>query len=204
MNLTTARASRPRRAVATVMVAVALMAVPANTARAESKVFTDDRHDVAYVNRYDPSITSPAPTTALGDLTKFKVSYSQHRVTAVARFRELNHRGRWFAVDIMYEYAVRGSVEYVQAVVLVRHRHPRGEVVRPGDQARCRFTHHVSYRRDSIRLSLPAKCLGYPRWLRPSIHADSWFKGSDDYYGFDVMPWQHGDIVRFGQRLHRG
>ena len=179
---------------------VVALATP-TVARAETWLGNDWDGDVVHVDNTDASEVSWASDVAFGDLTAARVTYHHGRVVAVAHFAELDKSRDTFGFSVTLRHADRIRFLYTNAVVWVRDGHWRGTAALYGDQAgeRCSVGHLVDYRRDLIRLTVPARCLGSPRWVRAMMLSASMVDGAETWES-DSLP---GPAGVFGPRVHR-
>ncbi|MFT3872282.1 MAG: hypothetical protein QM714_06480 [Nocardioides sp.] len=198
------RSSAARR-LALVAVLGLLGALTPAVAHAETKVARDARRDVVQVATDDADDQTPMPSVAVGDLKASRITYSEHRITAVIRLRELDHSRDTIVVVLPIQYRDKIQFRYSDVVVKVSKGHWRGKAKlwADGDPKRCKPRHHVDYRDNRIRVSFPATCIGSPKWVRTAARSFTWDRGASTYW-VDEMPRQHGDVERFGPRIHRG
>jgi hypothetical protein len=192
----------PRRA-ATVLLSLALLTTLPATAQAQTRIQRDRRHDIVNVKQRDPDISYRLPGMRLGDLTGSSITYTRHRITVVARFRELSHRRHLFYLAVPMRYVDRaGRNQRTQPMVLVMQRNWDGQAFGAGTSG-CRIAHRIDYRRDTIRMAFASSCIGSPRWVRPVVAFVSQRKGYD---AVDLMPQQSltHNRLRWGARVHRG
>lgn len=152
----------------------------------------------------------PTPDREDGDITRFRTVHTRHRVTIRAWYRDLATTSdyRQDRLRIVTSEGLR-LYAYVES--------------RPGSWAgrhflldsedrlvRCAVRHATSYRRNTLVLSVPRRCLGHPRWVR--LGFGMWMStDGDDGSSFTV----HGDDARrrgvpgtmwdvvLGGRIHR-
>ncbi|MFN8188876.1 MAG: hypothetical protein U0R78_00315 [Nocardioidaceae bacterium] len=185
---------------AALLAVIVVLGTPA-ASRAETWLGPDWDGDVVHVDATDASDVSWANDVAFGDLTGARVSYRQGRVVADAHLAELDHSRDTFGVSVTLRHADRIRFLYTNAVVWVRDGHWRGTARLYGDvaSARCEVDHVVDYRRDVIRMSIPSRCLGSPRWVRAMMLSASMVDGAETWES-DSLP---GPAGVFGPRVHR-
>lgn len=110
----------------------------------------------------------PAPEEASVDITRTAASYAQHRLSVAVHFRDLEVRvAHQTSVRI---WTPRGTVD-----VTVERKSARRATVsaaRRGEAIRCRgLSGAYDGKADTVLLSVPAGCLGSPRWLRLGVKA---------------------------------
>ncbi|GAA5146829.1 hypothetical protein GCM10023340_18330 [Nocardioides marinquilinus] len=140
--------------VAAVAVCVGLAAAPASAQRVTG---TDGSGDVGRLveDRID---RTPRPAV---DVETWAVRYGDHRISAVVGFRDLQPRGRRLETSLVLLHgADRGRSTEVS--VLAR-RGDRAGTARVLGGKDCHPRHRIDYRRDLVRVSFAARCIGSPR-----------------------------------------
>jgi hypothetical protein len=139
--------------VAAVAVCVGLAAAPAS---AERVTGTDKSGDVGRL--VEDRISRAARPTV--DVETWAVRYGDHRISAVVGFRDLQPRGRRLETSLVLFQDEQSRVTQVDVVA---RRGDRAGTARVQGAPRCDVRHRIDYRRDLVRVSFPARCIGRPR-----------------------------------------
>lgn len=199
----------PRRLVrlAALLAPVALL-LPA-ASHAETAVTEDATGDARAWTDYQEFQLVPAPEEASVDITRTAAAFGQRRLSVAVHLRDLEVRVRhttlvriWTPHDTFDVSAERLSARRA-TVTLARQR---------GDAFGCRGL-RVAYdgAADTVALSVPARCIGAPRWVRlgvrstaaPRLYADApgtVFFLADDGHRVGVG----GNRIGTGPRIRRG
>ncbi|GAA5146816.1 hypothetical protein GCM10023340_18290 [Nocardioides marinquilinus] len=174
---------------AAVAVCVGLTVAPASAERVTGR---DGRADVT---RTDDDGTSTV-AWANFDVVRYAVRYGEHRISAVVRFRSLVPGRDVFAMVYLRPPGRRDDLPPTVAVTAGRG-HRAGTSVLIGVERRCRPRHRVDYRRDLVRMSFPARCLGRPRYVDASVLSIGFRSLSRPTY-VDIAPGTARDYQRSG------
>jgi hypothetical protein len=187
------------------LIALGLSLAAPGPARAETVRGRDGRGDVVHVNVEDAGDVSRAPRLRVGDLVGSRVTYGRHRITIVARFAELHQRRDTIGFSTTLRYADHVRFRYANVVVWLMDGRWQGisRLYGAANTDQCRLRHQVDFSQNWIRVSLPARCLGTPDWVRAMLLSASMNDGSDTWES-DAMPYQDGYVGRFGPRVRRG
>ncbi|GAA5146825.1 hypothetical protein GCM10023340_18320 [Nocardioides marinquilinus] len=170
---------------ATVALAVGLTAAPASAVRVSGR---DGVGDVAREGR--PADGGVARPTV--DLVGYSIRYSERRITATLRYRDLQPRGRTFFAGLLFTAAGRDSSDSLQVIAGRGNR--AGESMLDGRE-RCPTTHRIDYRRDVVRVSMPARCIGAPRYI-DAFAGTYVFARRGNALFIDIAPGTYRDFVR--------
>lgn len=117
-----------------------------------------------------------APRHANADIVHHRISYGDRRITSAIRFAELHHRAPmlWVGIPIMWPEG-GGERAYGEMAVQVRRHGPAQGTASFGGEAECDVRSVIRYDVNRVRLSMPARCLGLPRWIRAHAAAYTQF-----------------------------
>lgn len=186
------------RALALCFSTTALVVAATSTSVAETATDRDPRHDVV---RYSENGVKDVPRHANGDIVRHRIRYSDHRITSVIRFAELHHNApvSWIGVPIMWP-AGDGERGHGELEVEVRRSGPaQGKASFGGGDADCPVRSVIRYKLNRVRLSMPARCLDTPRWIRAWVGAYTQFSS---HTMFDTSP--NDPTGKPGMRITRG
>ena len=150
-------------ALATVLVTTLAVLVP-SAAEARSYVSPDTSGDVVEVNfQYETTAVVPARTE--GDIVSSGVVNGKRRIKMAMRYRELTMTG----AGVVHVFRI-GSLKRVRVVSLVaRPGHWQGSALMEkdnGTNVTCRgMSWSIGYDDNLLRLSVPRRCLGKPKWV---------------------------------------
>jgi len=181
---------------------VAVGALEAGSARAETDLARDTTHDMVQITRQHPAQSAPDPEAAFGDLTALRVRYGTSRVHAVLHVRRLDHSRR-FGTTFEVKYGGPAGFHYAQVSIGVRRDHWQGHLTWAGDDLRpCDVAHAIDYRHDRISMSFPASCIDAPPWVKSRILFVS--RARVGVFDIDDLPEQPRTVGSYGVRVHRG
>lgn len=186
--------------------AIGATAVPAT---AQTVRHHDATHDVTRSIGDDMGNAQFVPRRHEGDITWVRATYRHDSLYLSMRFRDLAmvHRKQTHGFVIDTDTGLEHD-----ALVTSGAKYPRGNAVlttRRGGYLPCPIRHRVSYRYNIVSVTVPARCLHNPRWVKvayleyqqtwnfdPSAatYQDSGY-GSGRILDFDTM---------FGPKVHRG
>lgn len=168
---------------------------------------------VADVRFYDLSegIEAAVPGTEVPehrnvDLKRFSVRYGEKRIQVALKFRELKRVEPVLMVQGRFRFPGRGQLSYAEAVVTATKANRSGTARMT--TANCRVRHRISYARNRVQLSFPARCFSSPRW----IQFNAWILTMDNkrdptyFYGDHIFPVLSADesaVERFTRRIRR-
>lgn len=155
---------------ATVISTAAVLALGATAAPAlaDSHTTRDARHDVAVLpNDTDLVGQHPDARRREGDVTSLRVTHNQHRVRITMRYRAL-HRPSAKQGAIHTFHLRTNEHESFDVTMVTSPEVLQGDAAFIGpEDADCRgLRSRISYRHDSVRVSIPRRCLSNPRWVR--------------------------------------
>jgi hypothetical protein len=193
---------------------LAALLVPAalllpTAAHSETVATEDGAGDARAWTAYQEFQFVPAPGEASVDVTRTAVSFGQRRLSVAVHFRDLEVRARHQALVRLW--TPRGA--YDVTAERPSARRATVSLARKGAGApRCRGL-SVTYdgAADTVALSVPARCIGAPRWVRLGVKAtatprtDAVNPGAVFFFADDG----HSDKLREnsiakGPRIHRG
>ena len=142
------------------------VAAAAPSATAETHADKDPRGDVV---RTVPGEGRSPTRAANGDIVRHRITYGDKRLVAVIRFAKLTKKARILWVGLPVRYRNGADLEYADVELVIRRkgpRQPRAAFHVVGDPVKCHVDSRVAYDRDLIRFTVPAACMGSPRWVR--------------------------------------
>ena len=152
---------------ATLLVPVALL-LP--TAAHAGTVATEDAEGDARAWTADQEFQLvPAPQEASVDITSTAAAFAQRRLSVAVHLRDLEVRPRH--ATVLRIWTPRGTFD-VTAERLSARRPTVSMARQRGETSRCRGL-SVLYdgAADTVALSVPARCIGAPRWVRLGVRA---------------------------------
>ncbi|GAA5146819.1 hypothetical protein GCM10023340_18300 [Nocardioides marinquilinus] len=155
-----------KRLLALLAVAAACVGLLAAPASAERVTGRDARADVAREDADDLAMTRVRRPSV--DVVRYVLRYDERRFTAELHLADLRPVGRRFTVAAFLtspSWRESGSVP----LVVTANRANRAGSSRLLGAPSCRTTHRIDYRRDLVRVSMPARCLATPRVLDVSL-----------------------------------
>ena len=156
------RRSRPLVA----LLAALVLLVP-TAAHAEKVVTEDPAGDVVTIVGDDLDQATPAPEQTGADVVRTVVAHGDNRVAVTVHFRGLRH-------DPFHFTAIRVRTPRSTYDVLVERLGgtPITSLYRGEHEVECRnLKGRVDLRTDTVGVTLPATCLGSPRWVRMGVGA---------------------------------
>lgn len=193
------RLSRAALLVAPVVL-VAAMSGPAATAEVGHR--SDPTGDVTSYDLVSGEQTSIGRKGHSADITGYRFDHGTKRFTATVRLRDLDRSQPVLGVIVPIVYPGKDQLEYVALGVVMTPKHKTGRASLDGHPG-CAVRHHVSFKRDRVRMSFPTRCLGTPTWVR--AYATSVAKvspGDSTVWYLDAAP--DNDAGRPGPKLTRG
>ena len=157
------RASLRRAAAVAVTVVTALMIAPPAVAGQMS--VRDPRGDM-WVIEEGSTDPDPAPAARIGDFVRTTFRHTNSQVVVRSKFVELERTGRRF---VMWTNLQARNGRRWSAGVTTTPRDRDGSTVLftgTGTDITCNVGHRVNYRQNTVRLSIPRRCLDTPRSLR--------------------------------------
>lgn len=195
---------RPIRCLVAALVGCVVV-VPA-PALADSVVRSDPRADVRYVGQDDEGgyggSSTPIPARRQGDITTIRVTHNPRLVRVTLGFRELRKAGshtHWFVLAgprWTLDIFVQADRESWTGNHLVYERSEEPDV-------RCRFSHRIDYRRNTVQVTVPRTCLLNPAWVRAG--AETGIEGGMHRF-YDKAPQRGGPYAAsppVGPRVYR-
>ncbi len=152
-----------RAAVVLVTVVTSLLIAP--PALGDSLSVHDARGDMWFI---EEGSTNPnrAPAARIGDFVRSTFSHANTRVVVRSRFVELKPTGKLFR---MWTHLQAGNGKQWFAKVEMTPRNRSGSTrifTGTGTDIACNLSHRVNYRQNTMRLTIPRRCLNTPRTLR--------------------------------------
>ena len=109
---------------------------------------------------------NPAPAARIGDFVRSTFRHTSARVLVKSKFVELERTGRRFIMWTNLQ-ARSGKRWFAGVETTPRDRNGRTLLFTgAGTDIACNLRHRVNYRLNTVRLSIPRRCLGTPRTLR--------------------------------------
>lgn len=124
----------------------------------------DARHDVLLDGPENSSRL--APRRANGDITRIRIRYAAHNLRIHVSFAQLRKPRPRTSDDAFFEFDVETSRSIYFATGLVTAKHPRGQWEFSDGDTFCRGGHTLNYARARMSITIPAHCMGSPRWAR--------------------------------------
>jgi hypothetical protein len=192
---------------AAVLAPVALLLPTA--AHAETVVTEDPAGDARAWTDYQEFQYVPAPDEASVDVIRTAAAFGQRRLSVAVHFRDLE-------VRVHHETLVRVWTPRGAFDVTAERRSARRTTVslarKGGDALGCRgLSAAYDGAADTVALSVPARCIGAPRWVRLGVRATATPRRYADNPGtvFFLTDDGHRDGLREnsiakGPRIHRG
>jgi len=180
-------------------------------ASADRVIHRDARHDVMKVDfsSGDAELV-PAPHAPAGDVTRAMIDHRYRRVVLKLRYAELERRGFRFELA---ELSTSGGGHFVVFLDTAKDLGWQGRVGlvdltdatdldlnvwRP-----CRgLWHEVDYEQNTVKLSVPRRCLDNPRWIRAGIGGNA-VLGVRGIYVDDALSNTFGPRLAMTRRLYR-
>ena len=148
----------------------------------------DVRRDVRRVRESpDRDVIVRVPARRHGDITRLKVSHGESAVVTRVRLRSLTHEDRLFGAVVQ----LRTSKATFTAVLYRLGPHGQLEVsFDGGGQTSCAdLGYRLSYRLDTVTITVPRDCLGSPKWVRTRAVVDYFGpRGHNDTFYADAVP----------------
>jgi hypothetical protein len=185
----------------TIIMAATPVAAPV-AAHADALSRPDARRDVLFVP-VDSSAT-PAPRHERADITQITAEYANGRISTRIRLRDLQRGG--VNNTVVGVKTPQFKVPYV--VIFIKQPGADFLVISPPlaagqGRVRCpRLRAAFRPRSDVVRVSLPSRCIGEPRWVRVGAQQGWSSVGELDVYADDAL--RDGDVRAFpalGPRL---
>jgi hypothetical protein len=186
------------------------MVVAQQTAQARTWTHVDPRGDVVTIA--DDGTFEPAPNRVASDVIKARLRHTHHRVRVRVTLVDLVRNG-----DRIASYGlgvlVRTS-EGLQRLVTLEFA-PGGRTARVGVfnrngvSVRCRgIRHAIEYRRNTVFVGVPRRCLSNPRWVRVGAVGTAQIADPNDDLGTplfdDALQDGFTPPSRLSPRLYRG
>ncbi len=142
--------------------------VPAE-AQAGSYVRPDAASDVSSSTGDGPFVRTPSRVE--GDIRSSGVSHAGRRVLVAIGFAQLTQTTE-LTGHLFQLRTNKGRIRIVTVVAGPGHWAGRTVMQKPnGRMVRCRFGTSVDYATDRVRVSIPRRCLGRPRWVKVGMIA---------------------------------
>jgi hypothetical protein len=186
---------------------VVALVVPAGTASAATLSIgdaTDDTFLGQYDEASDTTTYAPAGSQRNVDLEKVVVKHTARSVVAKASYTDLARSGHQF----MYALRLRtneGVKRDVNVDTLFSGWKGNVTLSKPnGNEVRCRgLSHAIDYAADTVRVTVPRRCLSAPRWVQ-AFTAAIGFSETGDFY---IDHGHRADMVEkvtWSARIRRG
>jgi len=186
-----------------VVPALPLLAVPlllAAPASAQTLRGTDPGHDV---QKFDTATFShtKAAGHADADLRRYVVQYRGATIRVTETFRALDHSEPVLAVGGTFKLPDGSSHD----LIVRAQKGSWGGTAKLENRPGCALSHHLDYANARAVITVPASCLGTPKWIKfefDAVTTDSWRNPS--YLYADVAPGTSIMRDRYTPRIHRG
>jgi hypothetical protein len=155
-----------RRLIALLAVLAACVGLTAAPASAERVTGRDGRGDVVREDADDLSPTRVRRPSA--DVVRYVLRYDERRFTAEVHLADLRPVGRRFTLAALLTSPSWRESASVPLVVTANRANRAGSSRVLGAPS-CPTTHRIDYRRDLVRVSMPARCLAAPRVLEVAL-----------------------------------
>lgn len=180
-----------------------LLAVPlllAAPASAQTLRGTDPGHDV---QKFDTATFShtKAAGHADADLRRYVVQYRGATIRVTETFRALDHSEPVLAVGGTFKLPDGSSHD----LIVRAQKGSWGGTAKLENRPKCALSHHLDYANARAVITVPASCLGTPKWIKfefDAVTTDSWRNPS--YLYADVAPGTSIMRDRYTPRIHRG
>jgi hypothetical protein len=158
----------PRLVRLAALLAPAALVLPA-AAHAETAVTEDAAGDARAWTAYQEFQYVPAPDEASVDVIRTAAAFGERRLSVAVHFRDLEVRVRH--ETLVRVWTPRGAFD-----VTAERRSARRTTVslarQGGDAVRCRgLSAAYDGAADTVAISVPARCIGAPRWVRLGVRA---------------------------------
>jgi hypothetical protein len=176
-------------------------------ASADRVIHRDARHDVMKVDfsSEKPELV-PAPHAPAGDVTRAMIDHRYRRVVLKLRYAELERRGFRFEIALL---STSGGGHFVVFLDTAKELGWQGRAsladlsnLRQGERPCRGLWHEVDYRQNTVKLSVPRRCLDDPRWIRAGIGGNAIVDPSDLYVD-DALSNTYGGRLAMTRRLYR-
>lgn len=170
----------------------AALAVP-TAASAGTLTHSDPAGDVVAIDLTSAGGSmTPAPTRANGDIVATRLTYVGSTVRVKVRFRDLARKG-----TLITELAIKSgrSFRYVELTARPGAYAGRLKVTTHADApVKCAgTTHTIDYTANTELLTIPARCLGGPSWVRIGVGEITTEDGFRHAWGDDART--NGDVT---------
>ncbi len=195
------------------ILAVGVLAGPADAvtstpSRIHSLTVRDAGHDLlrARLDAVDPPLR-PAPRRREGDIISMGVVHGAHQVRVTVHYLALT-RKRGLSITHVLAIRTRAGGRADLSVHASAGSWTGGADWRWRADGHTTFscaglTNRISYRRDTLRVVVPTRCLGNPRWVRVGAGVGA-VVGSTIYIDDASLAGRWRNDVAFGPRLYRG
>jgi len=190
-----------RSGMLTLVVAIGAALVPV-AAHAGSYSAPDASGDVM---KYDFSSDTPTkvPDRTDGDIVNSRVVHGPNRITMEVRYRDLNASGS----AIVHDFRIGTNKHRIREIGIVagpgRWQGHRIVLNRHGKRVHCKGVHwSLQYGANLVRVSVPRRCLGNPKWVHVGIGT---FEQANDSFFIDDANTNgtFGETVKWGPRVYR-
>lgn len=147
------------------------------TAQAQQLERTDATGDVV-LRDPDSNAVSVEPDWANGDIVGLRVNHGPHRVKARLTFDRLSRD----VGAIFHHFEIRTPRQVYRPEVLTNEGEWQGDVElwTPSRLKECKgLKHDVDYAKDVVRVWVPRRCLGDPRWVRIGAATSTWVEDEE-------------------------
>lgn len=149
--------------------ATVLAVMAPTSAHAGTYHHSDAAHDVVTFTDDDGHVTA-APDRANGDIVTSGVTYGSKRVTLAMKYAAID-KSEDLAEHFFSIVTSKGKVRTF--LLLASSNHPQGSLIRTtgrGKKFSCKGVHwSIGYGARIVSLSVPARCLGKPKWVRGAM-----------------------------------
>ena len=190
-----------RLSTAVIAAATGLVLLVPTQAQAGSYARPDAANDVSSSTGDGPFVRTPSRIE--GDIRSSAVAHAPRRVLVAIGFGQLTQTTE-LTGHIFRLRTNRGKVRWVTVVAGPGHWAGRTVMQKPsGRRVKCRLGTSIDYAADRVRVSIPRRCLGGPRWVKVGIGVVS--AEGETFYADDALT---DGIIRanpvYGPLVRRG
>lgn len=183
----------------------AVLVLAPTAAEAKSYVRSDPSGDVVEANT-SSNATTKVPARTDGDIVRSAVVHGKGRVTMAVSFRDLV-APTTSDDGVVHIFRVGTNKKRIREFeVVTTGAHPGGvvEVTKGnGNRATCRgVAKSVDYTKNTVRLSVPRRCLGRPKWVHVGIGSIK-FTSPNAFADDAATNGYLGNQVKWGPRVFR-
>jgi hypothetical protein len=182
----------------------AFVATPAATAQAEAVGDPDTGGDMVAIT--DEGVVTPVPERSLNDVRATRLTYGATRVAIRVSFVDLKKVGEAQALNVDMYTNERSRRLQLNAFPFNWSGETQMYTVKWREVDCGGVRHTVDYAADIMKVSLPRRCLGNPRWVNFRVVAFAEDNGSywDDALSDVPISTTDGNWLKWSGRVHRG